>query len=548
MIRRFAAVLFPALLMLQACVPALLPEGGTSGSGEALPGSGSAPDGETSAGSVTEDTAPAIPPGAAILTDYAGASNGGADWAPAVEEAFSHSDTVYLPEGEYRMSEVKLSSGQTLCGAGSGTVVIQSDGADRLFNVSGSRKKVSDLIADKEDFSDSFLLKKSAGLKPGDRIFLLGQRNAMILEDDGREWCLGRSYAAGTACFYSEFLTVASVSEQDGGTLVRTTSGTLFPFYYADGRRESDPLKPTSQSATGWPYRRAATTCWKMDMAKDVAIKDMTVKNAHGYSIYALWADSLSLSGLTVMSPEDRAPEANSPFVRMLECLDSTVSGCVFSVPVKPDAGAIKAAGMDMFGSYNMLWILSSSGCGFDGCSIDFGTHCIAFGKKHGEGVNTGCFVRNCRVTGAVWSGIFVAQGSYDTELSGNTVSGCPLGIMTAGRKTLISDNSLSGPGIATEDYLYMKSAEGGTSAIVLTEGYSFDATVVRNRADGFDTGLLIRDGYEKTNVFDGIDVEFRDNRMTVLKNGTFVWKNRFNTSAKSMVVPSEGNEIVKTG
>ena len=68
------------------------------------------------------------------------------------------------------------------------------------------------------------------------------------------------------------------------------------------------------------------------------------------------------------------------------------------------------------------------------------------------------------------------------------------------------------------------------------------------NVVEGVDTGLLIRDGYEKTNVFDGIDVEFRDNRMAVLKNGTFVWKNRFNTSAKSMVVPSEGNEIVKTG
>ena len=82
----------------------------------------------------------------------------------------------------------------------------------------------------------------------------------------------------------------------------------------------------------------------------------------------------------------------------------------------------------------------------------------------------------------------------------------------------------------------------------VLTEGYSFDAVVTGNVVEGVDTGLLIRDGYEKTNVFDGIDVEFRDNRMAVLKNGTFVWKNRFNTSAKSMVVPSEGNEIVKTG
>jgi hypothetical protein len=541
-IRKIGAVLTAAALLFVSCGPGAAPEETSAGERE-QESETTSPEEISAAG-----TAVQAPSGAAILTDYAGASNGGADWAPAVEEAFRHSDTVFIPEGEYLMSEVKLSSGQTLRGAGSGTVIIQKDDAERLFNISGSRKKVSDLIADKVDFSDSFLLKKSAGLKPGDRIFLLGQRNAMILEDDGREWCLGRSYAGGTACFYSEFLTVASVSEEQGGTLVRTTSGTVFPFYYADGRRESDPLKPTSQSATGWPYRRAATTCWKMDMAKHVTVADMTVKNAHGYCIYALWAEGLSVSGLTVMSPEDRAPKEHSPFVRMLECLDSAVTGCVFSVPVKPDTASVKAAGMGMFGSYNMLWILSSSGCGFEGCSVDFGTHCVAFGKKHGEGVNTGCFVKNCSLSGAVWSGIFVAQGSYDTELSGNTVSGCPLGIMTAGRKTLISGNSVTGPGTAEEDYDYMKREEGGTAGIVLTEGYSFDAVVTGNVVEGVDTGLLIRDGYEKTNVFDGIDVEFRDNRMAVLKNGTFVWKNRFNTSAKSMVVPSEGNEIVKTG
>ncbi|MCQ2428669.1 MAG: hypothetical protein MJ137_09815, partial [Clostridia bacterium] len=144
------------------------------------------------------------------------------------------------------MSALKLSSGQRLCGAGADTVIIQNDGAARLFDISGSRSKKADLARDKEDFSDSFVIKSDIGLKPGDTVFLLGQRNAMILEDDGREWCLGRSYAAGTACFYSEFLTVESTSGTDGGVIVKTTTPSLFPYYYADGTRESDPLKPTS--------------------------------------------------------------------------------------------------------------------------------------------------------------------------------------------------------------------------------------------------------------------------------------------------------------
>ncbi|MBP5173686.1 MAG: hypothetical protein ILP01_01940, partial [Clostridia bacterium] len=100
-IRKIGAVLTAAALLFVSCGPGAAPEETSAGERE-QESETTSPEEISAAG-----TAVQAPPGAAILTDYAGASNGGADWAPAVEEAFRHSDTVFIPEGEYLMSEVK---------------------------------------------------------------------------------------------------------------------------------------------------------------------------------------------------------------------------------------------------------------------------------------------------------------------------------------------------------------------------------------------------------------------------------------------------------
>lgn len=483
------------------------------------------------------------PEGAAVLTDFAQYSDGGRDWAPAFEKAFGVSDTVYVPEGEYSSSAIVLASGKTLCGAGKGSVLKQLPEADRLFHIMGSRNENSALAADKADFSDSFTITKRLDLKPGDTVYLLGQRNAMLLEDDGREWCLGRSYASGTACFYSEFLTVKSAEADGAGMKVITGTPSLFPFYYADGSRESEPLKPTV-SGTDWPYMRSATVVYKMNFASDVTIRDMSVKNARGNCLYAAMARNVSVSRLYFTSPETSVPEKNMSFVRLLDCLDCCVSDCTFDVPVRPDPETLRNS--DGFGLYNMIKILSCQSCGLLRCSLDYGTHPITVAKKHKEGVSVGCYVKDCTVRDAVWSGIWISQGCYNTEVSGNTVVNCNLGIMTAARKTLISGNTVTGPGKLEKDFFYLGIGEGGTAGITLTEGYSFDCVIRDNVISNVDTGLLIRDGYEKTNIFEGGNVLFTGNTVTFIRRSTFTWRNTHNRSAEKVTVTAENNAIAK--
>ena len=54
-----------------------------------------------------------------VLSDYA-ANKSGDDWAGAFAAAFAEGDFVYVPEGEYYCSEVRVPGGKTIAGAVSG--------------------------------------------------------------------------------------------------------------------------------------------------------------------------------------------------------------------------------------------------------------------------------------------------------------------------------------------------------------------------------------------------------------------------------------------
>ena len=117
---------------------------------------------------------------------------------------------------------------------------------------------------------------------------------------------------------------------------------------------------------------------------------------------------------------------------------------------------------------------------------------------------------------------------------------------MTAARKTLISGNTVTGPGKLEKDFFYLGIGEGGTAGITLTEGYSFDCVTRDNVISNVDTGLLIRDGYEKTNIFEGGNVLFTGNTVTFIRRSTFTWRNTHNRSAEKVTVTAENNAIAK--
>ena len=157
-----------------------------------------------------------------VLSDYA-ANKSGDDWAGAFAAAFAEGDFVYVPEGEYRCSEVRVPGGKTIAGAGNATR-FQPLGKV-LICVVGVVEEERLLAEDMADFSRTMRLVSADGLLPGDDLLLIGQRNSMMREDCGPEWTLGRTYKK--TCPFGEFLTVETVE----GCIVTTTTATLFPFY-----------------------------------------------------------------------------------------------------------------------------------------------------------------------------------------------------------------------------------------------------------------------------------------------------------------------------
>lgn len=475
------------------------------------------------------------PDGAAILTDFADRVSDG-DWAPALDAALRENDTVFLPAGEYPMSRVVIPSGKTVCGAGSATVIRQLS-TDQLFNIQGSRPKQSNLAADMADFSDTFTTKADLGLKPGDVVYLLGQRNCMILEDCGFEWCLGRSYASGTATFYSEFLTVKAVS----GKTVTTEEHTRFPAYLADGAGEHDPPKP-EKAVSDWPYRRSSSTVYLVDFVENVTLRDFTVTDAAGYTVYAVFARDLTVENVHGVGPSDAASAPSDSFVRLLDCLDCEVCSCSFTVPVRPDVRLIAGAGD--FGVYVPFRIVGCSRCGFTNCSSDFSSFAFQIGKKHANGVSADCYIRSCTARDCIWGGVFVSQGTIGSEISDCDYT-APIGVMCAGRGAVIRDNRFTAAAGAIPYYNFVRDIEGGRCGVMLTEGFSVDSTVSGNVMHGFDTAICVRDGYEKTNLFERGRITVTGNTADGCLCAFRVWKNSFNKGTAAFDLTVTGNEFI---
>ena len=112
-----------------------------------------------------------------VLSDYA-ANKSGDDWAGAFAAAFAEGDFVYVPEGEYRCSEVRVPGGKTIAGAGNATR-FQPLGKV-LFCVEGVVEEERLLAEDMADFSRTMRLVSADGLLPGDDLLLIGQRNSMM--------------------------------------------------------------------------------------------------------------------------------------------------------------------------------------------------------------------------------------------------------------------------------------------------------------------------------------------------------------------------------
>ena len=461
----------------------------------------------------------------------------GGNWALALSAALSECDSVYLPAGTYRMSSVTVPSGKTVYGDGDDTVIYPL--GTTVFEITGTVGEEIKLSEHMPDFSDTIKLTKSAGAQAGDLIYLMSQRNCTILEDCTYDWVLGRSYKSGTACFYAEFLTVAEVS--DGGKTLRTTTNTVFPFYRADGTQESVPRKPAG-TVSDYPYMRDAATVQLVSPAHDVVIRDLKVIECKEPAIVGSWMQSCRIERVTMCSEEKSAPKAGFCLLRLSEALDCEVKDCSFLIPQKPAVSLHQKSAN--YGDYNIARITRSYRSGFDGCYSDFSTHAFLIGKAHKKGTSYGCYVKNCTAENAIWDGIYVSGGCYNTVITGNTVKNSGRGIVVAGRKNYIADNDITLSLSPQTDYYYVRRESGGTAGIALIERCSVDSVVENNRVSEETTAFLVRDGYEETNIFEYGNITIRNNTVTDCVRAVMVYRHELNVGEKPFTLTVVDNDL----
>lgn len=484
------------------------------------------------------------------LTDYAKYKNGD-DWSPAFEKAFADSQTVYVPQGRYPCSQVRLASETTIRGAGDGTVFIPLD--YRLFVIEGTIGKEIKIAADIVDFSNTIALQSAGGLAVGDDIMIRGQRNSMIREGTAGlnysvDWVLGRTRKSN--CFYGEMDVIKAVA----GATITTERNRIFPDYFKDDSREPKKL------GEGF-IQRDATTVSKLFMVKNATLQNFAIEGTAkcsmpiklGYSKDCLVED---ITFTTSTESYDKSGKPELSLIYGIYVWNTTVRN--FKAQLSPQLLATleaKEKSYANFSNYNLFKIISSTNSGFENCYANGGTHAFNITRSASAAMGGGipsvnCFIRNSVAANCIWSGVKVQQGCYNTEVSGNTVTASGQGIITCGRKTTIVNNKVNTNLPHSANYYYTHLSRGGTIGIGLIEGYACDSIVRNNTVSNFYSGIAIVDGYEDKNCFEEGNILIEKNTVTGSLRGFTLYKNPHCASLgrKVLDIKIVDNTFTRTG
>lgn len=500
----------------------------------------------------------------ADITEYAIHKNG-EDWADAFEIALTERDTIFVPQGEYKCSEIRVPSGKTIIGSGNKTVFTPL--GTRLFIIEGVKHEGVEISSDISDYTNKIYLKQHLDLQPGDDILIQSQRNSMLREGIAGvnydiDWVLGRTRKSSV--FFGEFDEVLSIS----GNSLTTKNNRIFPSYFKDNSRE--PVPPTD----GF-IERNATTVHKIDMISDVHLnKFRIIGTSQCYQVlYIRYAKNCSVESVEYNSSVETFDKSgNTSFLSVIYCAYSRgikITDCHsnFSEDLIKILHSKEKAYVN-YSIYNIFKVMSCWDSGFESCSSNGATHAFNITRSNSaDGISSGnCYVRNCTASNNVWGGIKVVQGCWNSEIVGNTIYSSPQGIVCAGRSALIKGNIIKTTYPFTTNFYYthIKSTQttdngkievywGGTAGIMLNEGYSCGSkespTVVENNEiDGFYTGLSVRDGYENKNIFEEGYMLFQNNKISNCFNGVGIYRNAFNTHFVNLFIDIKNNEFMHRG
>lgn len=468
-----------------------------------------------------------FPPGEYVnITDYT-AYKKGADWSPAFKRAFADCNQIYVPAGHYSCSEIRLSSNESIWGANGETIFMPL--SDHLFVIEGDIGSEIKIIADIDDFTNTILLERAGGLKAGDDILIRGQRNSMLREgikgvNYSPDWVLGRTRKS--SCFFGEMDVVASVA----GAKITTGSNRLFPDYFKDNSREPQGIGEGFLS-------REATTVSKLSMVKNASLRNFSIIGTSTcfMPIKLGYSKDCTVENITfntsVESFKSKGKEDLS-IVYGLYAWNTVIRN--FKAILSPGLLAklkAKEKIYSNFSNYNLFKMISSTNSGFENCYANGGCHAFsitrsASPKGRGGIPSVNCYIRDCSVSDCIWSGVTVQQGCYRTDVSRNVVTAGGQGIITGGRNTTITNNSVSTNLPYSTEYYYTHIDRGGTLGIGIIEGASCGSIIKNNTVSGFYTGIGIVDGYEKKNCFEEGNITVESNNILECMRGFSLYKN----------------------
>lgn len=454
------------------------------------------------------------------------------DWALALEKAFSMSDRVWVPQGKYICSRIKVPSGKSILGAGEQTVFIPKD--EKLFIVEGSIGKEISIEKDISDFSNTICLNHQGKIKKGDNVLIRGQRNSMIREgiegvNYNTAWVLGRTRKS--SCFFGEMDVVKSVDKH----MITTRQNRIFPAYHKDNSREPNP----SIVGKGFLFRKA-TTISVMNMVENILLSNFSIEgNSKCWMPIKLsYCKNCIVDRISFYtSAESYKPsgDADLSLVYGLYAWNTCVREfkAILSPSLLKELDS-KAKEYKNYSNYNLFKMVSCVNSGFEDCYSNGGTHSFnitrsASAKGRGGIPSVNCYIKNCVALNNIWSGVTVQQGCYNTELLGNTVLNGGQGIISGGRNTHIRNNKVETNLPYETNYYYTLISRGGTTGIGLIEGYACGSVVSDNEISGFYSGIQILDGYEDKNCFEEGNIIIERNKVTDCIRGFAIYKNPYN-------------------
>jgi len=491
-----------------------------------------------------------VPAGFTSIAEYASFKSG-QDWAPAFAQALIEKEQIFVPAGTYPCNEVSVPSNRKIRGAGNSTVFVPL--GTRLFVLQGSYGTAIPIAADIADFSSTILLTGSATFAAGDDIIIRGQRNCMIREgipgvNHDVDWVLGRTRES--SCFFGEMDVVASAT----GVRIITASNRIFPHYYANNSREPQ------MTITGVLVSRPATTVSKMNMVKNVTLSDFAITGTAKctQAIYLTYSKDCLVERVNFSTSVEAFNSSGEPSLSPFYGIyvwNTKISDC----EVKFSTGMLalldaKDKQYVNFSNYNLFRFISCVNSGFENCRANGGSHAFNITRSAavaGLGIPSyKCYIRNCTASNCTWSGVTVQQACYETELSGNTVTASGQGIITAGRNTRITNNTVSTNLPYSTSYYYTLIARGGTFGIGMNEGYACGSEIRNNKVSGFYTGIILLDGYEDKNCFEEGNIVISGNSVTDCLRGFGVYKNPFceNLGRNDLNVEVSGNTFTRSG